>query len=81
MKLRNIITGFIILAAIGFLVYAFGFSPYKVYDKPDPKDLGKLSTSVQMTQAGLMRELAYDAIIRDAQGNLINQGRAAACLT
>jgi hypothetical protein len=77
----RIITIIILLGAIGSLVFALGFSSYKVYDKPDPKDNGKLSTSIQMNQSGLMQEMAYDAIIRDAQNNLINKGRAAACLT
>lgn len=77
----NALTIIIFLVSIAFLIFALRFSSYKVYDKPDVKDLGKLSTSVQMNQSSLMQELAYDAIIRDAQGNLINQGRAAACLT
>lgn len=71
----------IILIAIMFLAYAFGFRVYKVYDKPAAADNGMLSTFNKLSQANLMEELAYDAIINDPNGNLINKGREAHCLT
>ena len=71
----------LILMALGFLLYAFGFRYCKVYDKPAAANNGKLSTFNRLTHARLMEELSYDAIIRDSNGNLINKGREAHCLT
>lgn len=71
----------IILIAIMFLGYAFGFRYYKVYDKPALADNGMLSTFNKLSQSNLMEEMAYDAIISDSNGNLINKGREAHCLT
>lgn len=80
-KAVNIITIIVLIVALGALIYGFVSSPYKVYDKPDARDNGKLSTFNTMNQSQLLREMCYDAIVTDAEGNLINQGRAAACLT
>jgi hypothetical protein len=80
-KIINIVTVIIIIIAVGAVVYGFVLSHYKVYDKPDPKDEGKLSTFTTMTESQLLKEMCYDAIITDDKGNLINKGREAACLT
>ncbi|MFH1228132.1 MAG: hypothetical protein V1701_09555 [Planctomycetota bacterium] len=82
MKKVSKIVGIIsLIIALSFLVYGFGLSRYKVYDKPDARDEGKLSTSTTMTESQLLREMCYDAIIKDKDGNLVNKGREAACLT
>jgi hypothetical protein len=71
----------IIVIAIVFLVYGFGFRSYKIYDMPNAADNGMLSTFMKISQASLMEELSYDAIIKDTNGNMINKGREAHCLT
>ena len=80
-KIVNLITILVLIATLGAFVYGFVLSKHTVYDKPDPKDNGKLSTSTIMNDSQLLREMCYDAIITDAEGNLINKGREAACLT
>jgi hypothetical protein len=80
-KLVNLITIFILIAALGAIVYGFVLSKHTVYDKPDSRDNGKLSTCNILNESQLLNEMNYDAITRDIQGNLINKGRAAACLT
>lgn len=79
--LTNTFTIIFILVAASFLIYGLGFSQYKIYDKPDEDDQGKLSTSTTMTELQLIEEVCYDAITLDEKGNLINKGREAACLT
>lgn len=80
-KAVNIITIVVLVVALAALVYGFVSSHYKVYDKPDARDNGRCSTFTTMNQSQLLKEMCYDAIIIDAEGNLINKGREAACLT
>ena len=80
-KIVNLITIIILIASLGALVYGFVLSKHTVYDQPDVRDNGKLSTCNTLNESQLLKEMNYDAIITDAQGNLINRGRAAACLT
>ncbi|MBA7573478.1 hypothetical protein ES708_15276 [subsurface metagenome] len=75
------LTIIILLVAMVFLVLAFGVNQYKVYDQPALEDNGELSSFTMMRESQLLEETAYDGIITDAKGNLINKGREAGCLT
>jgi hypothetical protein len=79
-KTFNILTVVIIIVAIGFLVYGFGFSKHQVYNKP-ASDTETERTSQTMTEPQLLDQMCYDGITLDKEGNLQIKEREKACST
>lgn len=81
MKVTNVLTIVLICLALVLLIFGILINQYKVYDMPDSKDEGKLSTFTTMSEPQLLEETCYDGVTTDEAGNLINKQREAACLT
>jgi len=77
--LINIFTVILLIAAMAFLVYGFGFSSHDVLKSPAKE--GDFPETVTMTEPDLMDQMCYDGIALDNDGNLIIKEREKACST
>jgi hypothetical protein len=77
----NVIAIVVLVISLACIVYGFAYSKHIVYDKPAEGKTIDQASSVKMSEAQLLEEMNYDAIITDVKGNLINKRREAACST
>lgn len=78
-SLINVFTIILLITAVIFLAYGFGFSKYDVLNGPVKE--GASPETITMTEPQMMDQMCYDGIILDKDGNLLIKEREKACST